>query len=314
MSSQLKLSQNEEMYLVTIHRVCEHCREPAIPIPEIAGHLNVQPVSVNQMIKKLAEAGLVRYVPYKGVELTPDGRAISTRILRYRRLWEIFLVKELKMDLDQADELACQFEHVTSPDVADRLSAFLGHPRVCYHGDPVPQPEDPPAGMPSGIPLHQIKLGQTCPVMRFDADSVTEGYLMSEGIHPGATVRVIAIGNAGDRLLQCANGRVHLSAEMVAAVIVGAPCEPSYPESEETTKMIPLSALKVGERGTIDKIKIKGALRQRLLSMGLVVGETILVKRIAPLGDPIDFVIKGYDLSLRKSEASEILVSPVKQT
>ena len=78
--------------------------------------------------------------------------------------------------------------------------------------------------------------------------------------------------------------------------------------------MIPLSALKVGERGTIDKIKIKGALRQRLLSMGLVVGETILVKRIAPLGDPIDFVIKGYDLSLRKSEASEILVSPVKQT
>ena len=77
--------------------------------------------------------------------------------------------------------------------------------------------------------------------------------------------------------------------------------------------MVPLSTLKVGERGVIDKIKIKGATRQRLMAMGLVVGETILVKRVAPLGDPIDFVIKGYDLSLRKTEAGEIMVNPVKQ-
>jgi len=76
---------------------------------------------------------------------------------------------------------------------------------------------------------------------------------------------------------------------------------------------IPLSSLKVGERGTIAKLNIKGAARQRLLAMGLVKGETILVRRIAPLGDPIDFVIKGYDLSLRKSEAAEILVEPERQ-
>lgn len=72
--------------------------------------------------------------------------------------------------------------------------------------------------------------------------------------------------------------------------------------------ILPLSQLKVGERGVITKMNIKGAARQRFLAMGLVKGETILVKRVAPLGDPIDFVIKGYDLSLRKSEAAEILV------
>jgi Fe2+ transport system protein FeoA len=76
---------------------------------------------------------------------------------------------------------------------------------------------------------------------------------------------------------------------------------------------IPLSSLKVGERGVIAKLNFKGAARQRLLAMGLVKGETILVRRIAPLGDPIDFVIKGYDLSLRKSEAAEILVEPERQ-
>ncbi len=71
---------------------------------------------------------------------------------------------------------------------------------------------------------------------------------------------------------------------------------------------VPLSELKVGETGVIAKMNFKGAARQRLLAMGLVKGETILVKRVAPLGDPIDFVIKGYHLSLRKTEADEILV------
>jgi Fe2+ transport system protein FeoA len=77
-----------------------------------------------------------------------------------------------------------------------------------------------------------------------------------------------------------------------------------------TENTLPLSQLKVGERGVITKMNIKGAARQRFLAMGLIKGESILVKRVAPLGDPIDFVIKGYDLSLRKSEAAEILVEP----
>jgi Fe2+ transport system protein FeoA len=76
---------------------------------------------------------------------------------------------------------------------------------------------------------------------------------------------------------------------------------------------IPLSDLKVGQKGVIQKLNFKGSMRQRLFAMGLVTGETVLVKRVAPLGDPIDFVVKGYDLSLRKSEASAILVSPVKE-
>lgn len=75
-----------------------------------------------------------------------------------------------------------------------------------------------------------------------------------------------------------------------------------------TENILPLSQLKVGESGVIVKMNIRGAARQRFLAMGLVKGETINVKRIAPLGDPIDFVVKDYHLSLRKSEASEILV------
>jgi len=76
---------------------------------------------------------------------------------------------------------------------------------------------------------------------------------------------------------------------------------------------IPLSDLTVGQKGIIQKLNFKGSIRQRLLAMGLVIGETIFVKRVAPLGDPIDFLVKGYDLSLRKSEASDVLVTLVKE-
>ena len=74
------------------------------------------------------------------------------------------------------------------------------------------------------------------------------------------------------------------------------------------SNFLPLSDLRVGESGVIVKMDIKGKARHRFLAMGLIKGETVTVKRVAPLGDPIDFIVKGYHLSLRKSEASEILV------
>ena len=75
-----------------------------------------------------------------------------------------------------------------------------------------------------------------------------------------------------------------------------------------SSNQIPLSTLKVGQSGVIAKLNIKGAIKRRFLDMGLVTGETIKVERVAPFGDPIDFIVKGYHLSLRKSEASQILV------
>jgi ferrous iron transport protein A len=74
-----------------------------------------------------------------------------------------------------------------------------------------------------------------------------------------------------------------------------------------------LSKLKVGESGVIVQVNLKGSARQRFLAMGLVKGETISVERVAPLGDPIDFVVKNYHLSLRKSEANEIFVQAVSE-
>ncbi len=69
-----------------------------------------------------------------------------------------------------------------------------------------------------------------------------------------------------------------------------------------------LSMLKPGEKGKITSIKSSGSLKRKLMDMGIILNEMIKVEMIAPLGDPIEVKIKNYSLSLRKKEASQILV------
>jgi Fe2+ transport system protein FeoA len=73
-------------------------------------------------------------------------------------------------------------------------------------------------------------------------------------------------------------------------------------------KQLRLSDLKVGEAGNILKLVATGGFRQRLLEMGLVRGERIEVKRVAPFGDPVEYSIKDYRLSMRRREAESILI------
>ena len=69
-----------------------------------------------------------------------------------------------------------------------------------------------------------------------------------------------------------------------------------------------LDQLGRGQTGRILRVGGRPATRRRLLELGVVRGETILMQRSAPLGDPLEFVIKGYHLSLRKREAATITV------
>lgn len=211
------LSESEEMYLVTIRKICESCTDTTIPIPHLAQELDLLPVSVNQMVKKLTEAGLVEYQPYKGVELTAEGRRISTKILRHRRLWEVFLVRELKMVLDEAAELSCRLEHPISEDVAQRLSTFLGNPDVCYHGSPI----YPGNGEKSNqeISLDQLKVGQHCHIIRVDSDQQTRSFLAEEGIHAGKQAAINAISSSGSILIKPDNGNPTCVSKQIAQKI-----------------------------------------------------------------------------------------------
>jgi Fe2+ transport system protein FeoA len=73
----------------------------------------------------------------------------------------------------------------------------------------------------------------------------------------------------------------------------------------------PLSQLHPGDRGEVVGLQAKGAIRQRLLEMGFIRGAELRVEKLAPLGDPMELVIKGYHLSLRREESACILVRPL---
>lgn len=73
---------------------------------------------------------------------------------------------------------------------------------------------------------------------------------------------------------------------------------------------VQLHLLQPGQSGVITRIGGAGALRRRFVEMGIVKGETILLERSAPLGDPVEYYIKGYHLALRREEAALIEVLP----
>lgn len=69
-----------------------------------------------------------------------------------------------------------------------------------------------------------------------------------------------------------------------------------------------LDKLPVGSTGTVVRVGGDKKIKRRLLDMGMVTGAPVMMKTVAPLGDPVEVIIKGYQLSLRKHEASKILI------
>ena len=69
-----------------------------------------------------------------------------------------------------------------------------------------------------------------------------------------------------------------------------------------------LREIKVGENCTVVKLHGEGAIKRRIMDMGLTKGITVQVRKVAPLGDPIEITVRGYELSIRKADAEMIEV------
>ncbi|MEG1013872.1 MAG: FeoA family protein [Clostridia bacterium] len=69
-----------------------------------------------------------------------------------------------------------------------------------------------------------------------------------------------------------------------------------------------LKNVKIGQTAVIEKLHGEGALKRRIMDMGLTKGTEITVRKIAPLGDPMQLTVRGYELSLRKADAEQIEV------
>ena len=69
-----------------------------------------------------------------------------------------------------------------------------------------------------------------------------------------------------------------------------------------------LKEVKIGESAIINRLHGEGALKRRIMDMGLTKGTEVYVRKVAPLGDPMELTVRGYELSVRKSDAENIEV------
>ncbi len=69
-----------------------------------------------------------------------------------------------------------------------------------------------------------------------------------------------------------------------------------------------LNELKIGETAKVVRLNGEGAVKRRIMDMGLTKGTEVTVRKVAPLGDPIELTVRGYELSIRKDEAAKVEV------
>jgi len=156
---------------------------------DLADGLGVSPGTVTATVKRLAERTLVDHTPYKGVELTADGRRLAVAAIRRHRIVERFLSDMLGYAWNEADRLAPAFEHDLPEGVLDRLFVALDRPTTCPHGFPIPEPEV--SEIPALPQLYALEPGDVAVVAvpgSTDADVVA--FLDSLGLRPGVSVEV----------------------------------------------------------------------------------------------------------------------------
>jgi len=105
---------------------------------DIAAQLGLTPPSVSGMIKRLSETGLIEHVPYRGVQLTGQGRRAALRMIRRHRVLELYLTQLLNYDWGTVHQEAERLEHAVSDDLIERMANALGDPQYDPHGDPIP--------------------------------------------------------------------------------------------------------------------------------------------------------------------------------
>ncbi len=183
------LTRSVEDYLKTIYLLSQR-GEPA-STNDIAHQLELSAPSVSGMIKRLAEQGLVEHEPYKGVELTQEGRRLAIGMVRRHRVLEAYLVARLGYDWDGVHEEAERLEHAVSDTLINRMAGALGDPQVDPHGDPIPTAD----GWVEDLvfpPLVEVSVGSEAEIRRVSTDDPERlRYLASLGLKPGTRVTVI---------------------------------------------------------------------------------------------------------------------------
>lgn len=185
------MTYSEENYLKIIYHLSNNSNK-GIATNAIANQMESKPSSVTDMVKKLADKGLIRYKKYQGVSLTDEGKFKALMIVRKHRLWEVFLLEKLDFSWDEVHDVAEQLEHIKSEKLTDKLEEFLDFPTEDPHGDPIPDREGNVKKIDKKL-LSEIPAGQKviCVGVKDSSSSFLQ-YLDKQQIALGSAMEVMS--------------------------------------------------------------------------------------------------------------------------
>jgi DtxR family Mn-dependent transcriptional regulator len=133
-------SRAVEDYLKAIFKL-QQAESAPVSTTALASDLGRSAASVTNMVKGLAEQGLLEHEPYRGVRLTPRGEVTALAIIRRHRVIETYLIERLGYTWDGVHPEAERLEHAASDELVERMARALGDPVEDPHGAPIPSPD-----------------------------------------------------------------------------------------------------------------------------------------------------------------------------
>lgn len=172
----------------------------------LASELDRSAASVTNMVKGLAEQGLLDHEPYRGVRLTPQGESTAIRIIRRHRVIETYLIERLGYTWDGVHEEAERLEHAASDGLIDRMARALGDPDEDPHGAPIPSSDGVIASRDL-VSLTELPTGVDAVVREVsDEDSGRLRELAAAGFLLGTKVVVTDRSPGGEVVVELAGG------------------------------------------------------------------------------------------------------------
>lgn len=148
--------------------------------------------------------------------------------------------------------------------------------------------------------LEEAKLNLVYQIERIQTSDLVKKHLQNLGVITGS--KIVVINRSGSNsILLLKNNRIAVNRELLSQIIVK---KSEFSEESWTS----LDQLTTGESGVVVAIHGKGAVKRRLMDMGVTKNVRVTVRKLAPLGDPLEITLRGYELTLCKEEASLILV------
>jgi DtxR family Mn-dependent transcriptional regulator len=228
-------NESTEMYLKTISELTGK-DDRITPISSLAKWLGVSTVSATEMVHRLQEQGLIEHTPYKGVQLTEDGQRMATQVIRSHRLWECFLESHLRLPWERVHELACRLEHATDAELTDALSAFLGDPQRCPHGNPVPH-VDGTIEAEAVVSLDEVRPGERATIRNIHPEStLLLEHLAQHNLKPGSEITVTEIAPFDGPILVALGDESHAVGREVAGHIFVTAAEENSLEEDSFEK------------------------------------------------------------------------------